>query len=284
MKAIKPVLIAFCGDEMKTQYSLHPKKVFDTFLILITCLILISGCSSGNWNLKKESTTINANAEWLGSKIGFLYTATKEYEVAEDVSKMLWLEELISRGYKEKYIRNVEEAKWIREFYANRILEVKKANNVEEFKRVIEEYASDNPPPINQIVEVDAIMNASGDSNNGWRQGIQVALPKGVWQIKPIGGGWSAWPSDSAVPPNVRGAWTWNLYIKRPFEQRSSFYGTRGEWWRFKNADDAFSSVQNETAHSFLMPQAGTVSFWIWDEGGTDSNRGHVAIEISRKN
>ena len=149
------------------------------------------------------------------------------------------------------------------------------------YKRQVGKYANSNPPPIKKNITVDAIVNASSDRKNGWKAGIQVKLPKGIWEIKPVSGGWSAWSFNSDSPNGK--AWTWNVSIKRPFIEQSFSFGPK-DWWQFKSAEEAFNYVQmNLDRYTFNMPQPDTVFFWIRDGGGASNNRGYVTIEISRK-
>lgn len=136
--------------------------------------------------------------------------------------------------------------------------------------------------PSPRTITVDARKNASDDSRKGWKKGKEVELPAGIWQIKAVGGGWSCWASDSKLTPDVKGAWTWNVYIKTPSNELSSPYGIVDDWWRFNSPQEALRNVQeHKIPFSITLNKLSKIYFWIYDNGGTSDNRGNVIIEIS---
>lgn len=132
-------------------------------------------------------------------------------------------------------------------------------------------------------IVVSAKDNASRDPRNGHERGVKLYLAPGVWRITPIAGGWSAWRSDSEVSPDKGGPWTWNLYIKRCDEQRSLCYGNCSDWWIFGTLSEA-----SEYATKKLEPIKLTlnspcvITFWIYDSGGINDNRGSVSLAVEK--
>lgn len=244
-------------------------------IVLIICATIL-GCSSSKpiHPPRTEETKINLMVKWANSvTVGYIYNSLKEYDFSEKQSNMLWIEETIRRGHESKYITSFEQQKWVRKFYANYLFENKELGSYSEFQEKVKEYSSENPPPIKEKVTVDAIINASGKSD-GWKKGVQIELPKGIWRIRPTAGGWSAWSDKKS--------WTWNVQIKRPFTDESFEFGP-SNWWQFSSLEEAENYATNKLGvYPINMPNQGTVYFWIYDEGGDiANNRGYVTFEIS---
>ena len=137
--------------------------------ILISIIgILMIGCSSKSLHPPKHQTLkINTIANWLDSPtIGFLYESTKDYDITKDQSSMLWIEEVINKGKEAKTIVGTEQQNWVRKFYAQYLFDKVKVNSFNDFKNEVEKYSINNPPPIKEIITVDAIINASGNLNS----------------------------------------------------------------------------------------------------------------------
>jgi hypothetical protein len=130
-------------------------------------------------------------------------------------------------------------------------------------------------------ITVDARTNASSDSKDGWQKGKVVDLSAGTWEIKGVGGGWSTWASNSQKPPDVKGAWTWNVYIKTSSDQVSSCYGVCSYWWQFDSAQDALKHVEkNVNPYILILDKPEKVYFWIFDDGDVANNRDGITLEI----
>lgn len=133
-------------------------------------------------------------------------------------------------------------------------------------------------------ITVSSLANGSNDRNNGWEKGVKVSLQPGVWQIKAKGGGWSCWGNDKYAPPDVKGPWTWNLYIKRTDEERMSCYGECSDWWRFESQEEASTYAQQSIESlTITVKEPVDLYFWIFDAGKISDNRGNVILEISYK-
>jgi hypothetical protein len=134
-----------------------------------------------------------------------------------------------------------------------------------------------------KTVTVDAKANASNDLKNGWQKGKVLELSAGIWQIKGARGGWSAWPSDSQKPPNVKGSWTWNVYVKTSSDQVSSCYGVCSNWWQFDSAQDALKFVTSLNPYILILDKPEKVYFWIFNDGDIPNNRDGVTLEIFQR-
>jgi hypothetical protein len=138
-----------------------------------------------------------------------------------------------------------------------------------------------SPIPYKQIT-LDARIHASSNPDEGWKKGRKITLNPGVWEIRGLSGGWSCWESDSKRTPDVSGAWTWNLYIKMPSEDRSFCFGVCSDWWRFRSAVEAESFVKrNVDTFLVTLNEQSDIYFWIYDAGPKHDNRGKITIEIS---
>lgn len=267
-----------------TKAPLEKEAIMRLIFIFISFVLLPFACSTSGpiHPPKKHEQKIYLLTEWVQIKTQFLYEIKKEYSVSERASDMLWLETAIDNGYKKGYITTTEEANWLRKFYVHNLLNNITIKTYKEIEHQIREYANNNPPPLRRKITVDAVANASSDTQNGWKNGVEVELSKGIWQIKPIGGGWSCWRSNSIKPPSVKGAYTWNVFIKRPFIDSSFFYGPN-DWWQFNTPREALNYAQkNFEPYTFSLSSPGSVYFWIYDTEPISDNRGYVTLEISR--
>lgn len=142
--------------------------------------------------------------------------------------------------------------------------------------------ASDKEVPPQQVT-VDAKSNASKDSRGGWQSGKKLTLPPGIYEVKAVDGGWSAWKQDSSAPPDVKGAWTYNVFI-RTTEKGNTCYGACGEYWQFNSQKDAFNyASKNYQPVQIVLQKQDDVYFWIFDDGNVNDNRGSIVLEVKRK-
>jgi len=129
--------------------------------------------------------------------------------------------------------------------------------------------------------EVSASRNVSADPDNGWKKGVKVALPAGTWSIFPMGGGWSAWPTDAAAKlVGVKTPWTWLVNITIA-NGTTECYVECGDWWKFATQKDAEDfALQQLEPYSLFIETPSEVCFWIPDTN--EDNRKGVIIEIRR--
>lgn len=141
-------------------------------------------------------------------------------------------------------------------------------------------FCENEPTFSKQTITVNAQMNCSGDSVNGWKRGEKTFTP-GVWAVEATGGGWSCWASDRYAPPDVSGPWGWLVYIKRADERTSFCYGRCGDWWQFGSLEEAAKSVQTKESLPLTFEKETDVYFWLLDANPRD-NRGNIILTITR--
>lgn len=123
---------------------------------------------------------------------------------------------------------------------------------------------------------VDAVRHGSPNSRDGWSKGNKVTLPAGSWEVKAVGGGWSAWSSDNA-PPDVKGAWGWFMFVT--MDNDTKRFGENS--WLYKNKKEANSAAVDVEPLNFSLDKPTDIYFWIWDKNVED-NRGTMIIDIIR--
>ncbi len=127
-------------------------------------------------------------------------------------------------------------------------------------------------------IYVDAVRNGSS-SRDGWAKGQKITLQAGNWEVKPVGGGWSAWRRDNSAPPNVKGAWTWSMYVT--MDNNTNEVGSFS--WLYKNSDEANAAASSIESLKFSLDKPADVFFWIFDVDGTEDNRGVLVVDVIRK-
>lgn len=174
-------------------------------------------------------------------------------------------------------------------FTAEQIISIMQQPTLSDMKKSIEVAISDKVVVKDEYkvfknlkkITVDAKANASSDSENGWQRGKVVKLSAGTWQISGAGGGWSAWASNSQKDPRVKGAWTWNVYMRTSSDMFPSCYGVCDDWWQFDSPQEALKYVEiNVNPYILRLDKLEKVYFWIRDTGDIPNNRGEVTLDI----
>lgn len=131
--------------------------------------------------------------------------------------------------------------------------------------------------PVNgKRIYVDAVKNGSSN-RDGWRNGSKLTLEPGNWAVMPVGGGWSAWSGN--VPPDVKGGWTWFMYVTMDQDTR-----TLGKYdWAYKNKKEASVAAKNIGSLDFSLEKPTDVYFWIWEDGNIRDNQGVLVVDVLRK-
>jgi hypothetical protein len=129
--------------------------------------------------------------------------------------------------------------------------------------------------------EVSASRNVAADADEGLRNGVKVALQPGTWTVFPMGGGWSAWPSDAAAKlVGQKKPWTWLVNVTVA-NGTTECYGECGDWWKFATQKDAEDFALHQLdPYSLFIEKPTQVYFWVPDTN--KDNRKGVIIEIRR--
>lgn len=248
------------------------------FSVIIAIIALaLSACAT---SIPIPPSKSEQRVDVLAKAVNIVWETSKEYQISKEASNVIWTTEAINRLKDKGLITTPADAKWWGEYFSTYYPTPNAPAKIDEIERKVREFANKKQPPLHSRVTVDARINATKD-RNGWEKGVEVVLPKGVWELKAIDGGWSAWPSNSAAPPYVKGAWTWNILIKRPADIDPLFYGV-SDWWQFNSPREALAYVQkNEQPPILNLDRQASVYLWIWDDGKVSDNRDYVTIEIS---
>lgn len=254
--------------------------------ILIFCILCSGlGCVTVQHTPNSQTrVSVDFSAEitaFFGWSVKFAYQKSAEYgRQTADKSMAVLTEDIVKQGKATGNPVTIDQAKWLQTFITKLQSKTEKPLTLADVESKLAEYAAAVPVPIRKVITVDAVENASDDREKGWTRGVEVKLPAGKWQIRPVGGGWSAWRSNSERPPNVAGAWTWNVYIKRP-NMKSVSFGTTGSWWEYETEKAAFNGVRDQT-YAFSTSDQSSLFFWIFDDGDIENNRGYVEFELVR--
>jgi hypothetical protein len=255
-------------------------------LSILGVILIFFACASLTPPLaqRPKSEAVNIQAEtsgFFGWLAKFTYQKVVEYPLlTEKQVNAALIEEFIKEGHATGHIANFEQEKWLRIFWVEYFSKGEKPVSPAEIENKLTVYAKDAPVPVKKVIRIDAVENASNDSDKGWMKGVEVKLPEGKWQIRPMGGGWSAWRADSLRTPDTKGAWTWNIYVKKP-NSGSAPFGEVSQWWQYKTEVDAFNGVRNQKL-PFSLSEPSSVYFWIYESGNTEDNRGYVELELTR--
>ncbi|TAN42581.1 MAG: hypothetical protein EPN22_12505 [Nitrospirae bacterium] len=257
-------------------------KLINTVAVVITMALF--ACAPTPTLLPPKTVAVDVSGSIFGqvhSIAEFIYKKRIEYpQLSEKQLNVVVIEGLLRESKEVGLIDRPEDAHYFRKLYISYFSSGDQPTSAIEVEKKVSAYVKDNPLPITKRIIVDAVENASRNQETGWMSGVEVKLPEGKWQIKPIGGGWSAWSADSQKPPKVKGAWTWNVYIKRPNTESVAF-GETGSWWEYKTSAAALDSVRQQT-YPFSLSSPNSVYFWIFDNGDTANNRGYVELELTR--
>lgn len=128
------------------------------------------GCSNGYLHPPTTSEVkIDLSAGWYGKIAKLLYETKRTYHVSAGASDMLWIETAIENGWKEGYIVNFEQQRWVREFWGNKLIKGPSSVTQEEVETQLRAYGRTNPPPL-KIRNAGDLVYKFNFNRNSWEK------------------------------------------------------------------------------------------------------------------
>jgi hypothetical protein len=129
--------------------------------LAVIFLAMLIGCSHSSFHPPTTSVQqVKLSGNYLGKVAETFFESKKNYNVSEKASNMLWLEHVIEQAQKVGTIKSEEERLWLRKFYAEKLFNdpSRIPTTVEETTRILQNYATENPPPFEPEAEGNDVL------------------------------------------------------------------------------------------------------------------------------